>query len=167
MDYNQLEQNSHYANSLDNISQNNLIQQHQLDQLQQNNVQEDTLEEDQDDFELYKKKLQENVKEYLQIDDEIKALNKAIKERKKKKIDLSQYILACMNKFEINHMNITGGKLIYSVSKNKAPLNKNNITNLLTKYFDNDTKGAEVCNYILENREKIERVRLKRTHHKK
>lgn len=161
MDYSQNQQNLSY-NSLNNVPQHD-----QLDNLQNTNVQEDTLEENQDDFELYKKKLQENVKEYLQIDDEIKALNKAIKERKKKKMDLSQYILACMNKFEINHMNITGGKLIYSVSKNKAPLNKNNITNLLTKYFNNDTKGAEVCNYILENREKIERVRLKRTHHKK
>ena len=53
-------------------------------------------------------------------------------------------------------MNINGGKLIYSVSKNKSPLNKSNITNILTKYFDNNNiKGAEVCNYILENREKI------------
>ena len=125
-------------------------------------------DQDNDDFERYKAKLAENVKEYLTIDDEIKALNKAVKERKEKKNELSQYILACMNKFEINHMNINGGKLIYSVSKNKSPLNKSNITNILTKYFDNNNmKGAEVCKYILENREKIERIRLKRTHHKK
>ena len=71
-----------------------------------------------EDFELYKQQLQENVKEYIRIDDEIKALNKAAKERKDKKKEISEYILSCMNKFEINHMNINGGKLIYSVSKN-------------------------------------------------
>ena len=125
------------------------------------------MEENTDDFDLYKKKLQENVKEYLTIDDEIKALNKAIKERKDKKKEISEYILVCMNKFEINHMNVTGGKLIYSVSKNKAPLNKDNITNILTKYFDDNTRGKEVCKYLLENREKVDRVRLKRTHNKK
>ena len=119
-----------------------------------------------DKFDLYKDKLQQNVKHYLSIDDEIKALSKAIKERKDKKKEISEYILACMNKFEINHMNITGGKLIYSVSKNKVPLNKKNMSTILSKYFDNDMKAQEVCNYLLENREKKERIRLKRTHHK-
>lgn len=125
------------------------------------------MEENTEDFEIYKKKLQENVKDYLNIDDEIKALSKAVKERKEKKKEVSEYILACMNKFEINHMNVNGGKLIYSVSKNKAPLNKENITNILTKYFDDNSRGKEVCKYLLENREKVERVRLKRTHNKK
>lgn len=122
--------------------------------------------EDVEDFELYKQQLQENVKEYIRIDDEIKALNKAAKERKNKKKEISEHILSCMNKFEINHMNINGGKLIYSVSKNKSPLNKNNISSILGKYFDDNSKGKEVCQYLLENREKVERVRLKRTHHK-
>lgn len=119
-----------------------------------------------EDFEFYKSKLQENVKEYLKLDDEIKALTKALKERKDKRKETSQFILACMGKFEINHMNTNSGKLIYSVSKNKAPLNKNNITNILGKYFDDDTRGQEVCKYLLENREHVERVRLKRTHRK-
>ena len=119
-----------------------------------------------EEFDLYKEKLQQNVKQYLSLDDEIKALTKAIKERKDKKKDISEYILACMNKFDLNHMNIAGGKLVYSVSKNKVALNKVNMSSILGKYFNDNLKAQEVCNYLLENREKKDRVRLKRTHHK-
>ena len=122
--------------------------------------------ENTENFDLYKKKLEENVKDYLNLDDEIKALTNAIKERKNKKKETSEYILCCMNKFEINHMNIHGGKLSYSVSKNKTVLNKANITNMLTKYFNDNIQANEVCSYLLNNREKVERVRLKRTHNK-
>ena len=41
-------------------------------------------ESEEEEFQFYKNKLQQNVKEYLSIDDEIKALNKAVLERKKK-----------------------------------------------------------------------------------
>jgi len=123
-------------------------------------------ESEEEEFQFYKNKLQQNVKEYLSIDDEIKALNKAVLERKKKKKDLSEFILECMKKIEINHINVTGGKLSYSISKNKSPLNKQNITDSLSKYFNDEQKAVEICKHILDTREKVERIRLKRTNNK-
>ena len=78
----------------------------------------------QKDFQFYKQKLQISVKEYLQVDDEIFALNKALKERKDKKKKLSEYILSLMKEFEIHNMNINNGKLIYSVTKRKEPITR-------------------------------------------
>lgn len=119
------------------------------------------------ELQFLKQKLQEYVKEYLELDEQIKALTKAIRDRKKTKKDLSENILECMKKFDVGYMNIKGGKLIYSVSKNKAPMNKTNITKSLSDYYKNTDKALEVCSYIFENREKIEKVKLRRTHHKK
>ena len=107
-----------------------------------------------EEFQIFKENLQNNVKEYLELDDHIKALNKAIKERRKKKNDLSLSILESMKQYDINFMNIKGGKLIYSVTKNKAPINKENITKSLSNYFNNNQRANEVCKYIFDNREK-------------
>ena len=72
-----------------------------------------------------------------------------------------------MKQYDINFMNIKGGKLIYSVTKNKAPINKENITKSLSNYFNNNQRANEVCKYIFDNREKIEKVKLKKTTNKK
>ena len=122
---------------------------------------------DNQQFQFFKEGLQTDVKEYLDLDEQIDKLNKALKERKKKKTELSLEILDKMKQIDINYMNIKGGKLVYAVTKTKAPMNKTNITKSLGKYFNSDEKGLEVCKYLFENREQIEKVRLKRTKNRK
>ena len=109
-----------------------------------------------------KEKFKENVKEYLDIDDQIKALNKAVKARRDKKKKLSEYILKLMKQFEIDNMNTSNGKLIYSVSKSKEPLSKKNLLTTLNLYYNNNDKATEVSKYIMENRPVKERVTLRR-----
>ena len=116
----------------------------------------------QKDFQFYKQKLQVSVKEYLQVDDEIFALNKALKERRDKKKKLSEYILSLMKEFEIHNMNINNGKLIYSVTKRKEPITRKSLINTLNLYFNDSSKGTEVGNYVMANRKTIEKVQLKR-----
>lgn len=115
------------------------------------------------EFQFLKEKLQEYVKEYLELDEEIKVLTKASKDRKDRKKDLSNNILDTMKQFNISQMNTKDGKLSYNIRNNKVPLNKNNITKTLTSYFDNQTKAMDVCKYIMENRETVEKISLKRT----
>ena len=59
-------------------------------------------------------------------------------------------------------MNTKNDKLIYTVSQCKTPLNKNYLNNVLSNYFNNEQKTGDVINHILNNRQKVERVRLKR-----
>ena len=115
------------------------------------------------DFQFCKDKLKLNVKSYLEIDDQIKALNKAIAERRKKKKELSEEILSTMKKFEIDNMNTKNGRLIYNVSKRAKPLNKKNLISGLDKYFKNVDKSKEVSKIILDNREVVEKIQLRRT----
>ena len=117
---------------------------------------------DEKEFQFYKDDLKTNVKEYLDIDDQIKALNKAVKARRDRKKKLSESILKTMKQFEINNMNTSNGKLIYSVTKQKAPLTKKNLLNCLSLYYNNSDKANEVSNYVMENRPQIEKVSLKR-----
>lgn len=121
----------------------------------------------QQEFQFYKDNLRENVKEYLDIDDQIKALNKAIVERRKQKSKLSEDILTMMNKFEIDNMNTKNGRLIYSVSNTSKPLSKKNLIDGLNVYFKNEDTAKSVSQIVLDSRPKVEKITLKRTINKK
>ena len=119
------------------------------------------------EFQFCKEQLKTNVKIYLDMDDQIKALNKAIVERRKKKNELSEEILGTMKKFEIDNMNTKNGKLIYSTTKSTKPLNKNNLITGLNLYFQDEDKAKNVSKIVLNNRDKVEKVKLRRTINKK
>ena len=115
------------------------------------------------EFQFCKEQLKKDVKEYLDIDDQIKALNTAIKERRKTKAKLSGSILQVMKTFEVDNMNTKNGRLIYSVSKQKKPLNKDNIIKGLNVYFNDAEKAAEATKTLMENRGYVEKISLRRT----
>ena len=117
---------------------------------------------DENNFQIYKQKLQESVKEYLELDDQVDAINKVLRDKRKRRKDLTEFILSCMKQFEINNMNTKNGKLIYNITNSKAPLNKNNLTKALGNYFNDENRGNEATNYVMENRERIQKVNLKR-----
>ena len=114
-----------------------------------------------EEFQILKIQLTENVKDYLKIDEEISALNKAVRERRKKKSEFSSSILECMKKIDIHHMNIKDGRLVYNVTNSKQGLNKKNLITGLNKCF-NEEKALEIAQIILENRSRVEKVSLKK-----
>ena len=121
-----------------------------------------------EEFQFYKHNLTTQVKEYLEIDDQIAALNKAIRERRKRKKALSDGILDNMKNIDIHYMNVRDGKLVYNVTNSKQGLTKKTLVSGLQKYFNNDeTKALEAAKMILENRKRIEKVSLKYAKSKK
>ena len=115
----------------------------------------------------FKSQLKNVVKEYLDIDNEISTLQKAIKERKEKKEKLSKVILGTMRTQDIQQMNINNEKLVYQVTQYKTPLTKPYLNNVLNDYFHNEDKAQNVLSHILENRGRVEKVKLKRVGDKK
>ena len=114
-------------------------------------------------IQFLREKLKKEVRQYIELDDKIKALNKAAKEFRKTKDELSTSILETMKKFEINDMNIKSGKLTYNERTTKKPLNKKNLLSGLTLYFRDDVDKAKTCSeFVLENREDVSKVSLKR-----
>jgi hypothetical protein len=128
--------------------------------MEENNMSED-------DFQFFKNELKKEVKEYLDIDDQIKALNKAVKERRDKKKKLSENILVNMKKFDIDFMNTKNGKLVYTESKRKEGLNKKNLIAGLNTYFNNDDQSKKVSQIVLDSRNEVKKVTLRRTINKK
>ena len=116
---------------------------------------------------IFKQKLKQLVKDYLELDDQISTLQKAIKERKDKKEKMSKVILEAMKDKEIAQMNLNETKLVYSVTQSKNPLNKAYLNNVLTTYFNDQKQAEQTINFILENRTKVEKVKLKRVNEKK
>mgnify|MGYP001200635334 CR=1 FL=1 len=110
-----------------------------------------------------RQRLREAVTQYLEIDTQIDTLQKALRERKKKKEELSKIILGTMKDNDIDQMNLKGNKFIYQVSEYKTPINKNYLNSIFNKYFNNnEEKTNELIEHIFNNRQKIEKIRLKR-----
>ena len=80
----------------------------------------------------------QNVKGWLNIDDEIKELQKSIREKKKNKKVFTENLVNIMKENEIDCFDITDGKLLYTKNKVKQSLSKKHLLNALGAYFQND-----------------------------
>lgn len=109
---------------------------------------------------MEKEQLVENIKEWIQIDNELKQLQKAAKERRDRKKELTSSLVDIMKVNDIDCFDVNGGKLLYSQNKSKAPLNKKTLLATLQNYYKHDpTKAQELSEFILNNRE----VKIKET----
>jgi hypothetical protein len=103
-----------------------------------------------------------NVKEWLTLDDDIITLQKAIKERKNKKTELTPKVLDYMGRFNINDLNTNNGKIKFTKSMCTKPLNKQFLVSRLGDFFKDFSKGEKAASFILENRDKEEKIKLRR-----
>lgn len=101
-----------------------------------------------------KDKLVQNVKAWLTNDKELKSLQIQIKERKKKKTELTEALVDIMKSNEIDCFDITGGKIIYTQNRVKSALNKKHLMDSLEKYFENNpnVQTEELSKFILDSR---------------
>ena len=102
-----------------------------------------------------KEKLLKNIKKWIEIDDDIKKLNKIIKQKRENKKKLTEILVNTMKSHNIDCFNLSGGnKLIYTQSKYKKQLSKKHLLTALGSYFkDNEDKVRDISQYILTTRE--------------
>ena len=106
----------------------------------------------------------ENVKQWLSIDNEIKTLQKEIKERRKIKKTITTSLVDLMKHRDIEIMSTSDGELIRTSRKVKSALSKKHLLQSLTVFFKNDSEIIEkLSNYILESRPEktLENIRRK------
>jgi hypothetical protein len=94
-------------------------------------------------------------------------LQNAIKERRIKKNELTPKIMDFMNNYQINDLNTQNGKLKFTKTQHTKPLNKQFLMAKIADYFKDINKGEKITNFILENRDKEERMNLRRIKEKK
>lgn len=102
-----------------------------------------------------KEQLLSNVKGWIELDDEIKQLNRELKEKRKNKKDLTENLVTTMKSNEIDCFDLSGGnKLIYTKSKGKKALSKKHLLDALSKFFNGDNAEAKnLSKFILDTRE--------------
>jgi len=104
----------------------------------------------------------QNVKKYIQIDDDIRKLREATKIYNKNKSDITQLIINFMNKNGLDDINTNSGKIKCKTGTYKKPLNQKYLLDKLVNYFNNIEKGKTIADFIFNNRETVERITLTR-----
>lgn len=106
----------------------------------------------------------QKIKKWLEYESKILNLQKELKEIKKNKVIVSNELKTIMKNKDLECIDITDGKILYTTTEVKKGINKKYLANVLSKYFEDDHRGEEICNYILENRETNikENIKLKK-----
>lgn len=106
------------------------------------------------DSNLSKADLINIIKEWKQLDEELKLVQKQMKNKREKKKKLTEQLVKIMRTNEIDCFDINNGKLLYTQNKIKEPINKTYLLNVISKYFENDDSIEidSVADFILDNR---------------
>ena len=101
-----------------------------------------------------KEDLIRNVRGWIEIDNEIKAGQKRLKELRQEKKQVTSVLVEVMKQNEIDCFDINDGKLVYKQNKQKAPLSKKHLLQSLSRYFPGkDNEVENICSFIMNSRE--------------
>ena len=109
--------------------------------------------------------LLDNVKSWLSLDNDIRALQKEIKLKRKEKKSITTNLVDIMKANEIDQFNIPDGNLIYTKTKSKAPLSKKHLLASISTFFKNSNDPRivqELSNFIMNSRQEKEKENIKR-----
>ena len=105
-----------------------------------------------------KEQMKEYLRQWVRVENEIGTLSTEIKKRKLIHQQLSKSLLDVMRKNEIDCFDIANGRIVYSKTKVRAPLNNGQLKTALTTYYKDDTdKVNSLTEFLLASR--VEKTR--------
>ena len=100
--------------------------------------------------------LKQNVREWVKLDNELRALNKEITARRNEKKNISKRLIDVMRDNKLDVFELKDGQLMYVKKNKKKPITQKQLLTLLSSYYKEDvSKAEEMRNYLLENREEV------------
>lgn len=121
----------------------------------------DTPPSENEDITFFKNAIQE----YLKLEEEIKVLENAVKQRKEKKKNIGETILTFLVEKDISHVNLQGdfqGKQLHCQSVDvKSSLKIENIAEALKNIITNEEDLNKVIGHIEEQRTTTKKSKLK------
>jgi len=107
---------------------------------------------------ITKEQLKDHLRQWVRVENEISTLAAEIKKRKLIHQQLSASLLSVMRQNEIDCFDIANGKIIYSKTKTRAPLNNGQLKTALTTYYKDDVEKANsLTEFLLASR--VEKTR--------
>ena len=102
------------------------------------------------------------LKEWLTLEDDLKVLSAAVREKRKRMGILQGLITKTMKGHKIARVNIKSGAILYQNKQTKESMGKKFIISKLTEYFKGDiVKATEIFNYLEEHRGKKSKDNIK------
>jgi hypothetical protein len=102
------------------------------------------------------------LKEWLTLEDDLKVLSAAVREKKKRMGILQGLITKTMKGHKIARVNIKSGAILYQNKQTKESMGKKFIISKLTEYFKGDIiKATEIFNFLEEHRGKRNKENIK------
>ena len=103
-----------------------------------------------------KEKLIKSIQEWVKLDNEMRKLKKEVSSRKTEQDKITKVLIDVMKSNEIDEINTNNGKLTYTNRTVKKPITKKNLLEILSKFYNGNTKQAtEINQFILDNREDV------------
>ena len=103
-----------------------------------------------------KEQLIKTIREWVKIDNEIRALQKETKKRLDDKKNISKNLMDVMKNNEIDCFDLKDGQIMYTKKNVKKPINKKSLLEILANYCEGDVaKAGEINDFIMENREEV------------
>lgn len=100
--------------------------------------------------------LKKNVREWVRLDNELRALNKEITTRRNEKKNISKRLIDVMRENKLDIFDLKDGQLMYIKKNKKKPITQKQLLTLLSTYYKEDaSKAEEMHNYLMDNREDV------------
>jgi hypothetical protein len=113
---------------------------------------------------ITKEQLKDYLRQWVRVENEISTLSAEIKKRKLIHQQLSKSLLDVMRKNEIDCFDVANGRIVYSKTKARAPLNNKQIKSALTTYYKDDVeKATSLTEFLLASRVEKTRETIKMT----
>jgi hypothetical protein len=94
--------------------------------------------------------LPELIKEWMALEEDLRALSAEVREKRKRATTVRSMISGIMKGAKVGQLNISAGSVTTKETKAKAPLTKKYIADTLTGFFGGDRKRAEECAAFLD-----------------
>lgn len=110
-----------------------------------------------------KAQLVQYIKSWIEVDNDMRKLQKDMKTLRDNKKTLTDALVNVMKSNEIDVFDINDGKLVYSKTKVKMPINKTNLFAALMQHYNDEEAAKKLSEFIMDSRqEKIkESIRRK------
>jgi len=107
--------------------------------------------------------LKQTVRDWVKLDNEIRALNKEITNRRNEKKNISKKLIDVMRENKLDIFDLKDGQLMYVKKNKKKPITQKQLLTLLSTYYRDDvSKAEEMHTYLMDNREEVVQETIQR-----
>jgi hypothetical protein len=107
--------------------------------------------------------LKQTVREWVKLDNEMRALNKEITNRRNEKKNISKKLVDVMRDNKLDVFDLKDGQLMYVKKNKKKPITQKQLLTLLSTYYKEDvSKAEEMHTYLMDNREEVVQETIQR-----